>query len=66
MNRGDVAELHYITAMVNVHSILQHGILSHTLAEQLEHDSVAMLEIQKQRRNKQIPGARSLSDPCPE
>lgn len=62
MNRADVTELHYITAIANVTSILQHGILSHTLAAQLAHDSVAMPEIQERRRNKQIPGARPLHD----
>lgn len=62
MNRTDVTELHYITAIANLPSILRHGILSHTLADQLAHDSVAMPEIQERRRNKQIPGARSLHD----
>jgi len=62
MNRGDVAELHYITAIANVPSMAQHGILSHVLAGQLEHDSVAMAEIQQIRENKQIPGARSLHE----
>ena len=62
MNRADVTELHYITAIANVPSILQLGILSHSLAEQLAHDSVAMPEIQERRRNKQIPGARLLHD----
>jgi hypothetical protein len=60
MNRADVKELHYITAIANVLSILQRGILSHTLAAQLDHDSVAMPEIQERRKNKQIPGARTL------
>jgi len=62
MNRADVTELHYITAIANVPSILQHGILSHDLADQLVHDSVAMPEIQQIRENKQIPGARSLHE----
>jgi hypothetical protein len=62
MNRADVTELHYITATANVTSILQHGILSHTLAAELTHDSVAMPEIQAIRQNKQIPGARRLHD----
>src|SRR3989338_5075248 len=62
MNLIDVTELHYITAIANLPSILRHGILSHTLADQLAHDSVAMPEIQERRRNKQIPGARSLHD----
>lgn len=60
MNRADVTELHYIAAIANVPSILKHGILSHTLAAELAHDSVAMPEIQERRRNKQIPGAGPL------
>lgn len=62
MNRADVTELHYITAIANLPSIMEHGILSHTLADQLAHDSVAMPEIQERRRNTQIPGARSLHE----
>ena len=62
MNRADVKELHYITPIANVLSILQRGILSHTLAAQLDHDSVAMPEIQERRKNKQIPGARTLHE----
>ena len=41
---------------------VRHGILSHTLAEQLAHDSVAMAEIQQIRTNKQIPGGRPLHE----
>lgn len=55
-------ELHYITAIANVPSILQHGILSHSLADQLAHHSVAMPEIQERRRDKRIPGARLLHE----
>jgi hypothetical protein len=62
MNRADVAELHYITAIANLPSILRHGILSHTLAGRLAHDSVAMPEIQERRGNKRIPGARPLHE----
>src|SRR5882672_9673668 len=62
MKRADVKELHYITAIANVLSILQLGILSHTQADQLDHDSVAMPEIQERRKNKQIPGARTLRE----
>jgi ssDNA thymidine ADP-ribosyltransferase, DarT len=62
MNRADVTELHYITAIANLPSIMEHGILSHTLADQLAHDSVAMPEIQERRRNKEIPGARLLHE----
>lgn len=62
MKRSDVKELHYITAIANLPSILQHGILSHTLANQLAHHSVAMPEIQQIRTNKQAPGARPLHE----
>jgi hypothetical protein len=62
MDRADVTELHYITSISNVISILQHGILSNTLAAELPHDSVAMPEIQEIRANKQIPGARRLHE----
>jgi len=62
MNRTDVNELHYITAIANLPSKLKHGILSHALAERLAHDSVAMPEIQEIRGNKQIPGAQPLHE----
>lgn len=62
MNRADVTELHYITAIANVPSILRHGILSHALAERLAHDSVAMPEIQERRSNKHVPGGRPLHE----
>src|SRR5260370_29778244 len=48
--------------MAKVNSILQNGILSHTRASELKHDSVAMPEIQALRQNKQIPGARRLHE----
>ncbi len=62
MNRADITELHFITAISNVPSILGHGILSHVRADQLDHDSVAMQEIQEIRANKQIPGAGCLHE----
>lgn len=60
MNRADITELHYITAIANLRSILRHGILSHNLADKVAHDSVAMQEIQERRQNKRIPGAAYL------
>jgi len=45
--------------------ILEQNILAintHTLADELRHDSVAMPEIQAIRQNKQIPGARRLHE----
>ncbi|MFH0796115.1 MAG: DUF4433 domain-containing protein [Candidatus Omnitrophota bacterium] len=62
MDRIDITELYFIAPVVNVPSIMKHGILSHNLAKQMEHDSVAMPEIQERRENKQIPGAERLHD----
>jgi hypothetical protein len=62
MNRDDITELHFIAPITNVPSIMQHGILSHKLSGQIHHHSVAMPEIQERRKNKQIPGARTLHD----
>jgi hypothetical protein len=63
MTRGEVRELHYITHVDNVASILQHGILpNHEVARRgIKHVSVAMAEIQARRR-KQVPGGRLLHD----
>jgi len=62
MNRCDITELHFISPIANVPSIMQHGILSHNRVCRLTHTSVAMPEIQELRRNKRIPGAGNLHD----
>lgn len=54
--------MHYITAIVNVPSVLEHGLLSHRRAALLPHKSVAMAEIQDRRAPKQVPGGRPLHD----
>lgn len=62
MNQSDVTELHYITPIANVPSIVERGILSHNRASNLPHRSIAMEEIQDRRENKRIPGAKRLHD----
>ena len=62
MNLEDVSELHYITPIENVASILVHGILSNRRVAHLPHASVAMAEVQDRRRDKKIPGARPLHE----
>lgn len=62
MNRADIVELHYITPIANVPSILENGILSNREAARVSHASVAMEEIQERRRKKLIPGARPLHE----
>ena len=62
MDRAQLAELHYITAIENLPSILQHGVLSHLRAARLQHRSVAMAEIQDRRSRKRVPGGRALHE----
>jgi hypothetical protein len=62
MNRSDLTELHYITPIANVPSILQHGILCHNQVKSLTHQSVAMPQIQQRRIKKLVPGGRHLHD----
>ena len=62
MNRDDINELHYITPITNVPSILQHGLLSHSRSQKVVHRSVAMAEIQQRRSGKVVPGGRPLHD----
>ena len=62
MKRSDLTELHYITPIANVPSILIHGILSKNRAKKLKPASVAMEEIQRIRENKAVPGGRALHD----
>ena len=57
-----MTELHYITPMVNVPSILHLGILSHRRVSTVEHNSVAMQEIQDRRENKRVPRGKLLHD----
>lgn len=60
MKRANVKELHYITPIANVPSIMKFGIVSNELSKKLPHESLAMEEIQSKRKTKQIPGARKL------
>ena len=60
MKRSDLHELHYITPIQNVPSIMNHGILCHQKARQLNHASVAMQEVQDIRSRKRVPGGLPL------
>ena len=60
MRREDLAELHYITPIVNVPSILHEGILSHRRAMGLTHQPVAMQEYQGRRARVRVLARRPL------
>lgn len=63
MNRADVAELHYITAIDNLPSILAIGIVSHNRAQAVVgHTSVADATVQARRRAVRVPAGRPLHD----
>jgi len=64
MNRADVTELHYITPIANVPSILKLGILSNReVARRRVHSvSVALQGVQERRESKIIPGAKPLHE----
>lgn len=55
-----VIELHCITPMANVRSVMEHGILSYEQAAKLKHHSVAMASIQERRDRKRVPGGLRL------
>ncbi len=62
MKRSELTELHYITPIANISSILRLGILSHNRAKRVPHQSVAMNEIQDRRARVTVPGGRKLHD----
>lgn len=55
-------ELHYITPLGNLASILQHGIVSHNRAATLPHTSIADEGVQDRRTGKPVPGGMQLHD----
>src|SRR5512133_1353726 len=60
MERSHIQELHYITDMANVASILERGILSNRLARRVVgHVSVADAEVQARRASKRVWVGRS-------
>jgi hypothetical protein len=62
VERHELQELHYITPICNVASIMEHGILSYVRAGRLKHCSVAMQVIQDRRAQVRMPGARPLHE----
>jgi len=62
MKHEDLTELHYITPIDNILSIMRLGILSHRLAAQVAHKSVAMAEIQDRRKKVVVPNGMPLHE----
>jgi hypothetical protein len=60
MTIDDLIELHNITHIKNLPSILKDGILSHDQMKRTAHESVAMQEIQDRRAAVVLPNGRRL------
>lgn len=64
MKREELPELHFISPIANVPSILKLGILCHNraLGTKIQHADVSMPEIQEKRSEKKLPNGRLLHD----
>jgi len=62
MDKAELQELHYITLISNIPSIMARGILSNKSAKKIRHQSLAKEEIQDRREKKVIPGGRPLHE----
>ena len=62
MKREDLTELHYITHIRNVPSIMERGVVSHRRAASLKHRSVADPEVQNLRGKVSVPQGNKLHD----
>lgn len=62
MTLDDLDELHFITLMEIIPSIMEHGILSHNQAKQVKVPTISNPLVQARRTNKVIPNAGRLHD----
>lgn len=62
MKRDEISELHNIQHIGNLASILQKGILSHTKAALLQHESVADPQVQHKRAQVVVAGGLPLHE----
>ncbi|MEP0815091.1 MAG: DUF4433 domain-containing protein [bacterium] len=60
MLKDEFSELHYITPIFNVESILRFGILCNKEAAKLPHHSIADDEIQERRQDKRLPNGLTI------
>lgn len=65
MRFEDLVELHYITLIRNVPSILRHGIVCHRAAARLGAISIADPSVQDIRAQKRVPGGLHLHEYAP-
>lgn len=62
MRREEFEELHYITPITNIPSILSEGLLSYNKARKVKHQTCANEEVQRRRERVVIPSGGRLHD----
>lgn len=62
MDRGQLAELHYIAPIDNVASIVRRGLLSHSRAQRHHAKSIASPTVQGRRSQTVVPNGRPLHE----
>ncbi len=62
MKRAALHELGYIVPIDTVPSILRHGILSHKRAKRLQHQDIALQDVQSRRAKVVVPNGRALHE----
>jgi len=62
MRPEEIHELHFITPISTIPSILEKGILCHNLAKNLDHEDLSDSAVQERRSRVKIPNARLLHD----
>lgn len=62
MNRAQVEELHFITPVENLPSIMESGILCYNETKAQAHSSIAMNDVQERRDKVMLPNEKPLHD----
>lgn len=58
----NIVELYNIMPIANIASVLEHGIVSHSVAADLEHTDVSMADVQDKRDTVRVPGGLKLHE----
>lgn len=60
----DIKKLHNIKRIIDIPSVMEHGILSHNLRrkKRISNQPIALQDVQERRARKRVPGGRPLHD----
>ena len=62
MDRAVLRDFHYITPLVNIPSILVHGILAHNRVQSTVHETISTQDVRDIRSGKVVPSGQELHD----